>query len=131
MEVAALQGAYASRRGDFADAEQHFLQARSQAAQIPDSLHKFMLYARLGVDALNRGDTQDGPRNFLLALDSPSASAAPRTGSTACRTWRRRRSMTWAMMKTPSLLVEALDIIGTQKLKYQQTIVRPTWPCVY
>ena len=46
MEVAALQGAYASRRGEFADAEQHFLMARSQAAQIPDSLHKFMLYAR-------------------------------------------------------------------------------------
>ena len=77
MEVEALHGAYASRRGDFALAERHFDMARSLASQIPDSLHKFMLHSRLGVDALNRGDTQSGPRNFLLALDIAERYGSP------------------------------------------------------
>ncbi len=123
MGVATLQGAYASRRGEFAIAEQHFLLARELAAQIPDSLHKFMLYGRLGVDALNRGDTQEGPRNFLLALD-----IAERFGTSA----HRVNSLSNLASSQHDLgndedaiplLVEALDIIGTQKLKYQQTIV--------
>ncbi|WP_070311762.1 GGDEF domain-containing protein [Janthinobacterium sp. HH107] len=123
MEVAALQGAYASRRGDFADAEQHFLQARSQAAQIPDSLHKFMLYARLGVDALNRGDTQDGPRNFLLALDIAERFGSPAHRVNSLSNLASSQHDLGNDEDAIPLLVEALDIIGTQKLKYQQTIV--------
>ncbi|UQV46759.1 GGDEF domain-containing protein [Janthinobacterium lividum] len=123
MEVAALQGAYASRRGDFADAEQHFLQARSQAAQIPDSLHKFMLYARLGVDALNRGDTQDGPRNFLLALDIAERFGSPAHRVNSLSNLASSQHDLGNDEDAIPLLVEALEIIGTQKLKYQQTIV--------
>ncbi|EZP41536.1 sensor domain-containing diguanylate cyclase [Janthinobacterium lividum] len=123
MEVAALQGAYASRRGDFADAEQYFLQARSQAAQIPDSLHKFMLYARLGVDALNRGDTQDGPRNFLLALDIAERFGSPAHRVNSLSNLASSQHDLGNDEDAIPLLVEALEIIGTQKLKYQQTIV--------
>lgn len=123
MEVAALQGAYASRRGDFTDAEQHFLQARSQAAQIPDSLHKFMLYARLGVDALNRGDTQDGPRNFLLALDIAERFGSPAHRVNSLSNLASSQHDLGNDEDAIPLLVEALGIIGTQKLKYQQTIV--------
>lgn len=123
MEVAALRGAYASRRGDFADAEQHFLQARSQAAQIPDSLHKFMLYARLGVDALNRGDTQDGPRNFLLALDIAERFGSPAHRVNSLSNLASSQHDLGNDEDAIPLLVEALEIIGTQKLKYQQTIV--------
>ncbi len=123
MEVAALQGAYASRRGDFADAEQHFLQARSQAAQIPDSLHKFMLYARLGVDALNRGDTQDGPRNFLLALDIAERFGSPAHRVNSLSNLASSQHDLGNDEDAIPLLYEALEIIGTQKLKYQQTIV--------
>ena len=123
MEVSALQGAYASRRGAFADAEQHFLQARSQAAQIPDSLHKFMLYARLGVDALNRGDTQDGPRNFLLALDIAERFGSPAHRVNSLSNLASSQHDLGNDEDAIPLLVEALDIIGTQKLKYQQTIV--------
>jgi len=123
MEVAALQGAYASRRGDFAEAEQHFLQARTQAAQIPDSLHKFMLYARLGVDALNRGDTQDGPRNFLLALDIAERFGSPAHRVNSLSNLASSQHDLGNDEDAIPLLVEALEIIGTQKLKYQQTIV--------
>jgi two-component system, cell cycle response regulator len=123
MEVAALQGAYASRRGDFADAEQHFLQARSLAAQIPDSLHKFMLYARLGVDALNRGDTQDGPRNFLLALDIAERFGSPAHRVNSLSNLASSQHDLGNDEDAIPLLVEALEIIGTQKLRYQQTIV--------
>ena len=123
MAVAALLGAYASRRGEFAQAEQHFLQARSLAAQIPDSLHKFMLYARLGVDALNRGDTQDGPRNFLLALDIAERFGSPAHRVNSLSNLASSQHDLGNDEDAIPLLVEALDIIGTQKLKYQQTIV--------
>lgn len=62
-------GAIAGQRGNFALAASHFDAARGLATQIPDSLHKFLLYNRMGIDALNRGDTAAAPRHFLLALD--------------------------------------------------------------
>lgn len=123
MEVAALQGAYASRRGDFVLAGQHFLQARTLAAQIPDSLHKFMLYARLGVDALNRGDTQEGPRNFLLALDIAERFGTPAHRVNSLSNLASSQHDLGNDEDAIPLLYEALDIIGTQKLKYQHTIV--------
>lgn len=123
MEVAALQGAYGSRRGDFVQAGQHFLQARTLAAQIPDSLHKFMLYARLGVDALNRGDTQEGPRNFLLALDIAERFGTPAHRVNSLSNLASSQHDLGNDEDAIPLLYEALDIIGTQKLKYQHTIV--------
>ncbi len=123
MEVAALQGAYASRRGEFAEAEQFFFLARKLAAQIPDSLHKFMLYARLGVDALNRGDTQEGPRNFLLALDIAERFGTPAHRVNSLSNLASSQHDLGNDEDAIPLLYEALDIIGTQKLKYQHTIV--------
>ena len=123
MQVAALQGAYASRRGDFAAAEQAFLEARMLAAQIPDSLHKFMLYARLGVDALNRGDTQEGPRNFLLALDIAERFGTPAHRVNSLSNLASSQHDLGNDEDAIPLLYEALEIIGTQKLKYQHTIV--------
>ncbi len=123
MALAALQGAYASRRGEFAEAEQFFLLARQFAAQIPDSLHKFMLYARLGVDALNRGDTQEGPRNFLLALDIAERFGTPAQRVNSLSNLASSQHDLGNDEDAIPLLYEALDIIGTQKLKYQHTIV--------
>ena len=123
MAVAVLLGALSSRRGAFADAEQHFEQARALASETPDSLHKFMLYNRLGIDALNRGDTRSGPRNFLLALD-----IAERFGTAA----HRVNSLSNLASSQHDLgndedaiplLYEALDIIGQQGLQQQQAIV--------
>ncbi|WP_338845762.1 diguanylate cyclase [Massilia sp. W12] len=70
-EMAALVclGALASRRGDFNSSGQHFDNALQLAHQIPDSLYKFSLFNRMGIDALSRGDSRSGPRNFLLSLD--------------------------------------------------------------
>lgn len=123
MEVAALQGAYASRRGEFAQAEQFFTRARTLAAQIPDSLHKFMLYARLGVDALNRGDTQQGPRNFLLALDIAERFGTPAHRVNSLSNLASSQHDLGNDEDAIPLLYEALEIIGTQRLKYQHTIV--------
>lgn len=76
VSIAAL----ASRRGDFVASGKHFENARLLAAQIPDSLYKFSLYHRMGIDALNRGDSRSGPRHFLHALDM-----AERFGTSAHR----------------------------------------------
>ncbi|HEV7817426.1 MAG TPA: GGDEF domain-containing protein, partial [Janthinobacterium sp.] len=123
MAVDVALGALASRRGDFALAEQHFEQAREVAAHSPDTLHKFMLYSRIGIDALNRGDTRSGPRNFLLALD-----IAERFGTAS----HRVNSLSNLASSQHDLgndedaiplLVEALDIIGNEKLAHQQALV--------
>jgi diguanylate cyclase (GGDEF)-like protein len=116
-------GALASRRGDFALAERHFDSALDLAGQIPDTLHKFMLYNRLGIDALNRGDTSSGPRNFLLALD-----IAERFGTAA----HRVNSLSNLASSVHDLgndedaiplLVDALAIVNHDKLHHQRAIV--------
>lgn len=123
MAVDIALGALASRRGDFTKAEDYFDQAREVAAHIPDTLHKFMLYSRLGIDALNRGDTRSGPRNFLLALD-----IAERFGTAS----HRVNSLSNLASSQHDLgndedaiplLYEALEIIGNDKLVHQQGIV--------
>jgi two-component system cell cycle response regulator len=123
MAVDVALGSLASRRGDFALAEQHFDQAREVASQVPDTLHKFMLYNRIGIDALNRGDSRSGPRNFLLALD-----IAERFGTAS----HRVNSLSNLASSQHDLgndedaipmLYEALDIIGNEKLEHQQMIV--------
>ena len=116
-------GALASRRGDFAQSERHFEQAQALAVQIPDTLHKFMLYSRIGIDALNRGDTGAGPRHFLLALD-----IAERYGTAA----HRVNSLSNLASSQHDLgndedaiplLYEALDIVACDRLQHQQAIV--------
>ena len=116
-------GALASRRGDFDQSAAHFEQALALAGQIPDTLHKFMLYNRIGIDALNRGDTLSGPRNFLLALD-----IAERYGTAA----HRVNSLSNLASSQHDLgndedaiplLSEALDIVHGDKLAHQQGIV--------
>ena len=123
MAVEVVLGAYASRSGDFGLAERHFEQARQLAARIPDSLHKFMLHTRLGIDALNRGDTLGGPRCFLLALD-----IAERFGAAA----HRVNSLSNLASSQHDLgndedaiplLYEALGIIGDEQLLGQQALV--------
>ena len=123
MAIDVALGALASRRGDFVVAKQHFDLAREVASQVPDSLHKFMLYNRIGIDALNRGDSGSGPRNFLLALD-----IAERFGTAS----HRVNSLSNLASSQHDLgndedaipmLYEALEIIGHEKLEYQQMIV--------
>lgn len=116
-------GALASRRGDFALAARHFEQALDLAHQIPDSLHKFMLFNRLGIDALNRGDTSAGPRSFLLALD-----IAERFGTAAHRVniLSNLASSVHDLGNDEDaipLLCEALAIVGQDKLHHQRPIV--------
>lgn len=116
-------GAQASRRGEFAQSAGHFEQALALSGQIPDSLHKFMLYNRIGIDALNRGDTLSGPRNFLLALD-----IAERFGTAA----HRVNSLSNLASSQHDLgndedaiplLGEALAIVDSDKLAHQRGIV--------
>jgi diguanylate cyclase (GGDEF)-like protein len=123
MAADVAMGALASRRGDFPLAERHFELALDLANQIPDSLHKFMLFNRLGIDALNRGDTSAGPRNFLLALD-----IAERYGTAA----HRVNSLSNLASSVHDLgndedaiplLGEALAIVGHDKLHHQRPIV--------
>ena len=116
-------GALASRRGDFVESAVHFEQALALAGQVPDTLHKFMLYNRIGIDALNRGDTLSGPRNFLLALD-----IAERYGTAA----HRVNSLSNLASSQHDLgndedaiplLSEALELVHGDKLTHQQGIV--------
>jgi two-component system cell cycle response regulator len=98
-----------------------FEQARLLAAQIPDSLYKFALYSRVGIDALSRGDAQAAPRNFLLALDM-----AERFGTAS----HRVNSLSNLASSQHDLgndedaiplLSEALDIIGNDRVNHLQT----------
>ena len=84
-----------------------------EAAQIADQI----------VDALNRGDTQDGPRNFLLALDIAERFGSPAHRVNSLSNLASSQHDLGNDEDAIPLLVEALEIIGTQKLKYQQTIV--------
>ena len=116
-------GAVAGQRGDFELAGCHFDLARQLAAQIPDSLHKFLLYNRLGIDALNRGDTAAAPRNFLLALDM-----AERFGTASHRVniLSNLASMQHDLGNDEDaipLLGEALDIIAQDKLVHMHPLV--------
>ncbi len=77
MAAHVCMGSITSRRGDFAQSGQHFDKARDLAARIPDSLFKFSLYNRSGIDALNRGDNHSAPRDFLLALDMAERFGTP------------------------------------------------------
>jgi diguanylate cyclase (GGDEF)-like protein len=77
MAAHVCMGSITSRRGDFVQSGLHFDKARDLAARIPDSLFKFSLYNRSGIDALNRGDNHSAPRNFLLALDMAERFGTP------------------------------------------------------
>ncbi|MDC8759648.1 sensor domain-containing diguanylate cyclase [Janthinobacterium fluminis] len=123
MAIEVVLGAYASRSGDFVLAEGHFGHARALAAHLPDSLHKFMLHTRLGIDALNRGELRSGPRNFLLALD-----IAERFGTAAHRvnSLSNLASLQHDLGNDEDaipLLYEALDLIGEEPLPHQSAMV--------
>ncbi len=116
-------GSIATRRGDFTRSERHLGIARKLSTQIPDSLYKFALYNRLGIDALSRGDANAGPRNFLLALD-----IAERFGTASHRVnmLSNLASCQHDLSNDDDaipLLIEAMDIINTEGLFAQQPIV--------
>ena len=116
-------GSIATRRGDFMRSEKHLGIARKLATQIPDSLYKFALYNRLGIDALSRGDGSAGPRNFLLALD-----IAERFGTASHRVnmLSNLASCQHDLSNDEDaipLLVEAMDIINAEGLVLQRPIV--------
>ena len=116
-------GAIAGQRGDFSLAAQHFDAARKLAAQIPDSLHKFLLYNRMGIDALNRGDTAAAPRNFLLALDMAERFGTP---SHRVNILSNLASMQHDLGNDEDaipLLAEALEIIEDDRLNHMQPLV--------
>lgn len=113
----------ASRRGDFDLALQHFDLARILATRIPDSLHKFLLYNRLGIDALNRGDTAAAPRHYLMALDM-----AERFGTASHRAniLSNLASMQHDLGNDEDaipMLGEALDLIGDDQLTHLHQLV--------
>ncbi|HEY5800881.1 MAG TPA: tetratricopeptide repeat protein, partial [Burkholderiaceae bacterium] len=123
MSVQVYLGAIASRRGQFDVSETHFELARNLAAQIPDSLYKFALFNRVGIDALSRGDAQAAPRNFLLALDM-----AERFGTAS----HRVNSLSNLASSQHDLgndedaiplLSEALDIIGHDRVNHLKPLV--------
>ncbi|GAA4019831.1 diguanylate cyclase [Actimicrobium antarcticum] len=123
MTAAVCLGAIATRRGDFASSASHLESARQLASQIPDSLNKFSLYNRLGIDALSRGDISAGPRNFLLALD-----IAERFGTASHRVnmLSNLASCQHDLSNDEDaipLLVEALEIIHNEHLFAQQPLV--------
>ena len=123
MSARGCLGIIASRRGNFDKAAHHFDQARALAAQIPDSLHKFSLFNRMGIDAFNRGDTASAPRNFLLALGM-----AERFGTASHRVniLSNLASMQHDLGNDEDaipLLGEALDIISNDRLTHLQPLV--------
>ncbi len=123
MSAHGCLGIIASRRGSFDVAVRHFDEARALAAQIPDSLHKFSLFNRIGIDALNRGDTAGAPRYFLLALDM-----AERFGTASHRVniLSNLASMQHDLGNDEDaipLLNEALDIISNDHLMHLQALV--------
>jgi diguanylate cyclase (GGDEF)-like protein len=77
MATHVCMGSLTSRRADFAQSKHHFDLARKLASRLPDSLFKFSLYNRIGIDAINRGDNHIAPRNFLLALDMAERFGTP------------------------------------------------------
>ncbi len=123
MSAHGCMGAIAGQRGDFVLAAQHFDAARELAAQIPDSLHKFLLYNRMGIDALNRGDTASAPRNFLLALDMAERFGTP---SHRVNILSNLASMQHDLGNDEDaipLLGEALEIIEGDRLSHMQALV--------
>lgn len=70
-------GTINSRRANFVVSGQHFDIAHNLASMIPDSLFKFSLYNRAGIDAINRGENHLAPRNFLLAVDMSERFGTP------------------------------------------------------
>jgi two-component system cell cycle response regulator len=123
MTASVCLGAIATRRGDFVRSAGHLENARKLAGQIPDSLNKFSLYNRLGIDALSRGDISAGPRNFLLALD-----IAERFGTASHRVnmLSNLASCQHDLSNDEdaiSLLYEALDIIRSEGLNAQHPLV--------
>lgn len=123
MSALVCLGSIASRRSDFVASEKFFEAARQIATQIPDSLYKFSLYNRGGIDAVNRGDTRAGPRDFLLALDM-----AERFGTAA----HRVNSLSNLASSQHDLgndedaiplLGEALDLIRRDNLIRQEALV--------
>jgi two-component system cell cycle response regulator len=123
MTVQVYLGAIASRRGEFEASENLFEQARLLAAQSPDSLYKFALYSRVGIDALSRGDALAAPRNFLLALDM-----AERFGTAS----HRVNSLSNLASSQHDLgndedaiplLSEALEIIGNDRVNHLKPLV--------
>ena len=123
MSAAICLGSIATRRGDFARSQKYLAGARKLASQIPDSLYKFALYNRLGIDALSRGDANAGPRNFLLALDiaerfgTPSHRVNMLSNLASCQ-----HDLSNDEDAIP-LLIDALDIINADGLQAQQPIV--------
>lgn len=123
MSASVCLGAIATRRGDFVLSAKYLDTARKLAGQIPDSLNKFSLYNRLGIDALSRGDISAGPRNFLLALDIAerfgTASHRVNILSNLASCQHDLSNDEDAML----LLGEALEIIHHEKLYAQQPLV--------
>ncbi|MDY7574242.1 diguanylate cyclase [Actimicrobium sp. CCI2.3] len=123
MTASVCLGAIATRRGDFVRSARHLDNARKLASQIPDSLNKFSLYNRLGIDAISRGDISAGPRNFLLALD-----IAERFGTASHRVnmLSNLASCQHDLSNDDDAIVllgEALDIIRHEGLYSQQPLV--------
>ncbi|MBC7514507.1 MAG: diguanylate cyclase [Herminiimonas sp.] len=123
MSAHGCMGAIAGQRGDFGLSTQHFDAARELAAHMPDSLHKFLLYNRMGIDALNRGDTAAAPRNFLMALDMAERFGTP---SHRVNILSNLASMQHDMGNDEDaipLLGEALEIIEGDRLNHMQPLV--------
>ena len=123
MSAMVCLGSIATRRGDFVRSARHLDSARKLAGQLPDSLYKFALYNRLGIDALTRGDINAGPRNFLLALD-----IAERFGTASHRVnmLSNLASCQHDLSNDEDaipILNEALEIIDTEGLQAQKPIV--------
>ncbi|WP_326940201.1 GGDEF domain-containing protein [Actimicrobium sp. GrIS 1.19] len=123
MSANVCLGSIATRRGDFTRSAKYLANARKLAGQIPDSLYKFSLYNRLGIDALSRGDISAGPRNFLLALDM-----AERFGTASHRVnmLSNLASCQHDLSNDEDaipLLMEALDIIRNESLVSQRPLV--------
>ena len=123
MASEVCMGGLATRRGEFVQSGQHFENACKLSGQVPDSLYKFSLYNRMGIDALNRGDSRAGPRNFLLALDM-----AERFGTAAHRV-NALSNLASSQHDLGNdedaipLLFEALEILDAQNVNHLRPLV--------
>ena len=123
MAAHVCMGSLTSRRAEFEQSSHHFELARKLASRIPDSLFKFSLYNRTGIDAINRGDNYIAPRNFLLALDMAERFGTPSHRVNSLSNLASCQHDLGNDEDAVPLLQEALDVIEQHNVVHFKSLV--------
>lgn len=111
------------RRANFVESGRHFATAHNLASMIPDSLFKFSLYNRAGIDAINRGENHQAPRHFLLAVDMAERFGTPSHRVNSLSNLASCQHDLGNDEDAVPLLQEALEIIGQYNVHHLKPLV--------